>query len=65
MKHVKISLLVALVIRLGRVLEVASVLDGDIVSGLWAGAIAFLENSLRDGHDCCCLGEVADGRRVV
>lgn len=65
MGHVKVNVLVALVVRLGGVLEVASVRDGDIVSSLWAGTIAFLEDGLSDGHNCCCLCEVADGRGAM
>jgi len=50
MRHV--SLLSALVMRLAGVLQVASVLDGDLVAELGDGATAFLENCLGDTHDC-------------
>lgn len=47
------SLLGALVIRCTDVLQVAGVCNGDFVADLRDRAIAFLENSLGDTHDCC------------
>jgi hypothetical protein len=46
------SLLGAFVVGRGGVLQVASVLDGDLVAELGDGATAFLENCLGDTHDC-------------
>ncbi len=49
-----VSLLVAFEVRFAGVLQVAGVCDGDLVADLGDGAIAFLENSLGDAHDCGC-----------
>ena len=48
------NILGALVISLAGILQVACVLDSDLVSNLGNGARAFLENSLGDTHDCSC-----------
>jgi len=42
----------ALVVRLGGILQVASVLNGDLVADPGDGSIALLENGLGDTHDC-------------
>lgn len=51
-----INVLVALVVRLGGVLEPASVLDGDGLAGVGNGAGALLVSSLGNTHN----GDVLD-----
>lgn len=51
-----INVLVALVVRLGGVLEPASVLDGDSLAGVGNGAGALLVSSLGNTHN----GDVLD-----
>lgn len=53
------NVLVALVIRLGGVLKVAGVLNGDSIVDSWGRATAFLENSLSNTHDCWRTSESA------
>ena len=53
------NILGALVISLAGVLQVAGVLDSDLVSDLGNSARAFLENGLGDTHDCGGTREVA------
>lgn len=55
------DVLVALVVGLGGVLEVASVLDGDLLAGLGDGAVARLKNGLGDTHCDGGVGEEALG----
>jgi len=47
-----VNILCALVVRLGGILQVASVLNGDLVADFGDGSIALLENGLGDTHDC-------------
>lgn len=46
------NILVALVVRLGGILEITSVLDGNFVSNLGDSSVALLENSLGNTHGC-------------
>jgi hypothetical protein len=47
-----VNILGALVVRLGGILQVASVLNGDFVADFGDWPIALLENDLGDTHDC-------------
>lgn len=51
--------LVSLLVGLGGVLEVASVLNGDLIALLGHRTATLSENSLGDTHGCCCDGEVS------
>lgn len=46
------NILCALVVRLGGILQVASVLNGDLVADFGDWSFALLENDLGDTHDC-------------
>lgn len=61
-----VNVLLALVVRLGGVLDITGVFNRDIVVDLWRRAVAFLEDSLGDTHDCCGACESAiEGRTMM
>ena len=55
----RMSILVAFAVRLGGVLQVASVLNGDLVALHRYGARAFLRDGLGNTHCSCGSGKVA------
>lgn len=44
--------LLSLEVRLFGILQETGILDGDLVTDVWGGSRALLENSLSDTHDC-------------